>query len=80
MTPGELAKRIERGEEWRISEMTEAEKLAQRLEERQSETVDGNLLARPADYDALEAAALIRSQEAKIKRMAEALRDAGVSP
>ena len=40
--------------------MTEAEKIAQRLDKLPFES---------------EAAALIRSQEAKIKRMAEALRD-----
>ena len=56
--------------------MNEAEKMAQRLEERQSETVDGHLLARPADYEALEAAALIRSLDAQNKRMAEALKEA----
>ena len=46
--------------------MTEAEKMAQRLEERaQNEDI----------RECAEAAALIREQEAKIKRMAEALRD-----
>ena len=43
-------------------EMTEAEKLAL------------DLLAEPNEYDLAEAAALLRSQQAKIKRMAEALR------
>jgi hypothetical protein len=49
--------------------MTEAEKLAQRLRDAMcDEGVDGQLHE--------DAAALIREQEAKIKRMAEALRDA----
>jgi len=52
--------------------MTEAEKLAQRLT---AETVvcSGVMARRIPSQDDIDAAALIREQDAKIKRMAEAL-------
>ena len=54
--------------------MNEAEKMARRLT---AETLicSGVALRRTPSKDDIEAAALIREQEAKIKRMAEALRD-----
>jgi len=59
--------------------MTEAEKLAQRLDELQAfqqSLQTGNPI--PTIHG--DAAALIREQEAKIKWMGEALRDAGIAP